>query len=63
MQLPQSDHVIYKILRLAVVGVIMVVMLKFNYLNGWSPADYLTLIATLMALGGFDAIKAMTAPK
>ena len=60
--MPQSDHVIWKIVRLAVVGGIMVIMLKFNYMNGWSPADYLTLIATLMALGGYDALKQMAAP-
>jgi hypothetical protein len=38
-------------------------MLKFNYVNGWAPADYMTLIATLMALGGYDTIKNMVAPR
>jgi hypothetical protein len=62
MTLPPSDHIIWKLIRMAVVGVIMVVMLKFNYANGWAPQDYITLIATLMALGGYDALKQMTAP-
>lgn len=63
MQLPPSDHVVWKLARLMIVCGVLVFMLKFNYLNGWSAKDLGTLAMTLLSLGGFDVLKSAVAPK
>lgn len=47
-----ADHPVWKLATLVVVGVILVLMLKFNYQSGWAPADYFTLISVLLGVGG-----------
>lgn len=47
-----ADHPIWKIATLVVVGVILILMLKYNYANGWAPADWATLITVLLGVGG-----------
>ena len=62
MNIPPSDHVLWKILRLAVVGGLLTALLHFNYL-GFDKRDVLTILITLGGLGGFDVAKsAMTKP-
>lgn len=61
MTLPPSEHILWKIITMAVVGVILVVMLNFNYANGWAPADYLTLIVTLLGIAGVQITQAFGA--
>lgn len=51
-----SDHPIWKLLRLAVVGVILLGCLAFVY-AGLDQRDAITLIATLAGLGGYDLLK------
>lgn len=63
MQLPPSDHVVWKIVRQMVVCGFLAFMLKYNYTNGWDVKDLGTLAITLMGLGGFDAVKQAVAPK
>lgn len=57
------NHPLWKLLRLVVVCVTLVVSLNLRYHNGWAPKDYITLINTLAVLGGYDAIKAKLADK
>lgn len=57
------SHPVWKLLRLVVVCVTLVVSLNLLYHNGWAPKDYITLINTLTVLGGYDAIKTKLAAK
>jgi hypothetical protein len=57
MTLPAADHPIWKIIRLAVVGVIMAVLCSFLYKNGFDKKDIILIVMTLMGLGGFDVAK------
>ena len=52
------DHPVWKILRLAVVGVVLVVSCSFLYNNGFDKKDIVTIAMSLLALGGFDQLKA-----
>lgn len=63
MQFPPSDHVVWKLARLMIVCGVLMFMLKYNYLNGWSVSDIGTLVVTLFTLGGFDVFKTAVAPK
>ena len=49
-------HPIWGVLRMAIVGGVLVLMLRANY-NSWDSRDILTVIATLSGLGGFDIAK------
>ena len=62
MNLPDAAHPIWNLIRLAVVGVVLVMLLKYNY-NGLDPRDVLTVFLTLSGLSGFDIIKKLTAPR
>lgn len=70
MQYP-ADHPLWKLLRLVVVGtfttVALVVLLAFGYQNGWTSADWKTVVGsvgtTLVSVGAFDKIKAMLCAK
>lgn len=55
-----ADHPVWKLATLIVVGVILVLMLKFNYQSGWAPADYLTLISVLFGVGGVQLTQMVT---
>ena len=57
------SHPVWKLLRLVVVCVTLVVSLNLLYHNGWAPKDYVTLLNTLAVLGGYDAIKTKLAAK
>ncbi len=57
MTLPESSHPIWKIIRLAVVGVIMAVLCSFLYKNGFDKKDIVLIAMTLLGLGGFDVAK------
>jgi hypothetical protein len=62
MTLPDASHPVWNLIRLAVVGVVLVMLLKFNY-NGLDPRDVLTVFLTLAGLGGFDVLKKFSAPR
>lgn len=58
MRLSDSRHPMWNVLRLAIVATAMVMLLTHNYDSGWDPRkDLGTILGTLMALGGFDAVK------
>lgn len=57
-QLPPSDHVVWKILRTAVVGAILVAMLSLNY-NKFDNRDIVTIITAMLGLAGYDTAKTM----
>ena len=59
MTLPPSDHVIYKLARLVIVGVLFIGGASFAYNNGISKADLLPLLSLLAGVGGFDAVKTL----
>jgi hypothetical protein len=56
MKIPHASHPIWKLIRLALVGGILLALLHFNY-KGLDARDATTILATLAALGGFDAAK------
>lgn len=57
MNIPPSDHVVWKIVRQAIVGGMLLMMLSLNY-DRFDSRDITTVVTTLMALGGFDVAKA-----
>lgn len=57
-----QTHPIWSIIRLAVVGTILCVMLNFNY-NGWDVRDYGTLLAVLTGSGGVELLRGVTRQK
>ena len=57
MNIPPSDHIVWKIIRQAIVGGMLLLMLSMNY-NKFDSRDITTIVTTLMALGGFDVAKA-----
>jgi hypothetical protein len=57
MKIPHASHPIWKLIRLALVGGILLALLHFNY-KGLDARDATTILATLAALGGFDAATA-----
>jgi hypothetical protein len=62
MNLPPSDHIVWKIIRLAVVGTILTIMLAFTY-NQFDNRDIITIIVALSGLAGFDTTKAFATRK
>jgi hypothetical protein len=58
-KLSDPSHPLWKIIRLAVVGTIMIVCCSVLYKNGFSQTDIMTIAMTLLGLGGFDQLKAM----
>ena len=64
MTLPPSDHVVWKLARLVIVGLLFLGGASFAYNNGLSKADLLPLLTLIAGVGGFDAVKsAITAKK
>lgn len=67
MRWQDGRHPVWGLLRIAVVGglvcVVLGLFLAFNYQNGWSPNDVNTLIGTVLtalgALFGFDKLKSL----
>lgn len=57
MQVPPADHPLWKLLRLAVVGAILLAFLAMNY-NRLDERDATTILGVLLSLAGFDATKA-----
>jgi hypothetical protein len=53
------SHPFWKILRLAVVGIILVVSCSVLYKNGFDQKDIIMIAMTLLGLGGYDQVKAM----
>jgi hypothetical protein len=58
MNIPESDHPIWKIIRYAVVGGVMTVLCATLYRNGFDPKDIVLILTTLSGLAGYDQIKA-----
>ena len=53
--MPDSNHVVWRLARLAIIGLILVAMLWLGYDNGFSlTADLPTILAVLAALAGVD---------
>jgi len=62
MTLPASNHPVWKIIRLGVVGLILLAMLALGY-NRFDERDILTILATLGGLGSFDFAKSAATKK
>lgn len=58
-KLADPTHPIWKVLRLAVVGALIIVGTVFFAQNGFDTGQLMTLIMALVGLGGFDQGKAM----
>lgn len=61
MNFPPKDSPFWPIARAFVVGFPLCGFLAFNYHNGWSANDWVTLIGVLTPMGIFDAIKRFVA--
>ena len=59
MQLPPSDHIIWKLTRVVIVGVLFLACAELAYANGLTKADIVPLITILGGLGVFDSVKQM----
>lgn len=57
MNFPPNNSPFWPIARFVVVGFPLCLLLAFNYRNGWSASDWVTVIGVLAPLGVFDAIK------
>lgn len=57
MQLPASDHPVWPIIRWVIVSATLFLFLKYNYVSGFTPVDWVTIFGTMGALAGFDIIK------
>lgn len=57
-KLSAPDHPIWKILRLAVAGVIVGVYCATQYKNGFDEKDVGLILSILVGVGGFDQAKA-----
>jgi RsiW-degrading membrane proteinase PrsW (M82 family) len=55
--MPAANHPLWKIIRLAVVGGLLLGFLALNY-NRLDNRDTMTIFGTLAGLLGFDALKA-----
>lgn len=55
--MPDSSHPIWKLLRLAAVGVIMFVLCSTLYKNGFDKQDIKLILLSLIGLAGYDQIK------
>lgn len=55
--MPDAKHPIWKLLRLAIVGGLLLGFLALNY-NRLDGRDTMTIFGTLAGLLGFDALKA-----
>ena len=53
--MPVSNHVVWRLLRLAIIGIILVAMLHLAYQHGFDlKSDLPTVLAVLAALAGVD---------
>lgn len=59
MTLPPSDHIIWKLARVVIVGVLFLACAELAYANGLTKADIVPLITILGGLGAFDSVKQM----
>jgi hypothetical protein len=55
--MPSADHPIWKIIRYAVVGIVMTVLCATLYKNGFDSKDMVLIITTIAGLAGFDQVK------
>lgn len=58
MNIPPSDHAIWKIARLAIVSATMLLFFGMIYKSPIESKDLITIFGTLAALAGFDWTKA-----
>lgn len=58
MYIPEKDHPVWKFGQLVVVGTVLIVMLTFNYKNGFEASkDLLTLFITIASAGIYNVVK------
>jgi hypothetical protein len=55
--LTDPAHPVWKIIRLIIVGIFLLLLLQFNYNSGLEGKDLVTIFITLCGLAGFDALK------
>jgi hypothetical protein len=57
--MPDAKHPVWKIARLAIVCTTLLLFFAFGYSSPIESKDVMTIIGTLLALGGFDISKAI----
>lgn len=64
MTLPPNDSPLWPILRVAVIGIVLIVCLHVFYANGFSPdVDLKTILLTLLAAGGGEGLQKLLGRK
>jgi hypothetical protein len=58
-KLGDPAHPLWKIIRLAVVGGILIACCSTMYRSGFDTKDIMLIATTLLGLGGFDQFKSM----
>lgn len=53
-----ADHPLWKIIRYAVVGIVMTVLCSTLYRSGFDQKDIVMIATTLLGLAGYDQVKA-----
>lgn len=54
--MPEANHPIWRVLSVLVVGVILILMLKYNYVSGWAPNDIITVITVLLGHSATEVV-------
>ncbi len=57
MNIPAADHPVWRIVRYAVVGAVMIGLCATMYKNGFDAKDIVLITTTLASLAGFDQVK------
>ena len=52
-----SDHPVWKIIRYAVVSLVMIIGCATLYKNGFDAKDTILILTTIAGLAGFDEVK------
>lgn len=52
-----ASHPLWRIIRYAVVGIVMIVLCSTLYRHGFDRKDIVLIATTLLSLVGFDGIK------
>lgn len=57
MTIPNEHHPIWRIIRYAVVGLVMTLLCATLYKSGFDSKDIVLILTTIAGLAGFDKIK------
>lgn len=57
MSLPPSEHIIWKLVEQALIGIVFALVSYFNYKNGLDVKDITTILSLWMTVAGFRIAK------